>query len=329
MASLAIANNPDIRFLGRLLGDVIRAYGGEELFKRIEYIRATSVDRHRGVAGADAIDPGLDRLTLDETLDFVRGFMLFSMLANLAEDRQGVAAEQDADVAARARAAEGARHRARRSDGAARSCADRPGADRAPDRSAPQVDDRPQEPHRRADVAQGSRGSRRPRTATGSRRRSCARSRCSGRRACCAARSSASPTKSRPRSPICATCSCRCCPRSMRAGIARWATRAPSFLRAGSVDRRRPRRQSVRHRRIDAARARRGRPRRCSVIISTSVHALGAELSISTEHVERRCAACSNARRGEPRHRAAAARTSPIAARSRASMRGFRRRTRS
>ncbi|MFV0625623.1 phosphoenolpyruvate carboxylase [Sphingomonas sp. ac-8] len=100
MASLpSIANDPDIRFLGRLLGDVIRAYGGEELFKRIEYIRATSVDRHRGVAGAAAIDPGLDRLTLDETIAFVRGFMLFSMLANLAEDRQGVAAEQGADVA--------------------------------------------------------------------------------------------------------------------------------------------------------------------------------------------------------------------------------------
>jgi phosphoenolpyruvate carboxylase len=100
MASIAITNNPDIRFLGRLLGDVIRAYGGEELFKRIEYIRATSVDRHRGVAGAGAIDSGLDRLSLDETLDFVRGFMQFSMLANLAEDRQGVATEKDADMAA-------------------------------------------------------------------------------------------------------------------------------------------------------------------------------------------------------------------------------------
>ena len=99
MASLpAITNNPDIRFLGRLLGDVIRGYGGEALFKRIEYIRSTSVDRHRGIAGADAIDPGLERLTLDETLDFTRGFMLFSMLANLAEDRQGIAAEPDADV---------------------------------------------------------------------------------------------------------------------------------------------------------------------------------------------------------------------------------------
>src|SRR3546814_20076244 len=38
-------------------------------------------------------------LSLDDTLSFVRGFMLFSMLANLAEDRQGVAAEPGADVA--------------------------------------------------------------------------------------------------------------------------------------------------------------------------------------------------------------------------------------
>ena len=93
-----ITQNPDIRFLGRLLGDVIRAYGGETLFRRVEYIRSTSVDRHRGIVDADAIDPGLAALSLDDTLAFVRGFMLFSMLANLAEDRQGVAAEPGADV---------------------------------------------------------------------------------------------------------------------------------------------------------------------------------------------------------------------------------------
>ncbi|SDA25773.1 phosphoenolpyruvate carboxylase [Sphingomonas sp. NFR15] len=99
MAELpSIANNPDVRFLGKLLGDVIRAYGGEMLFKRTEYIRAASVDRHRGVAGGE-VDLGLGSLSLDETLDFVRGFMLFSMLANLAEDRHGVAAEKGADVA--------------------------------------------------------------------------------------------------------------------------------------------------------------------------------------------------------------------------------------
>ena len=92
-----IAQNPDIRFLGKLLGDVIRLYGGEALYARTEAIRSASVDRHRGLADAGAIDARLGALSLDETLDFVRGFMLFSMLANLAEDRQGIAAEPDAN----------------------------------------------------------------------------------------------------------------------------------------------------------------------------------------------------------------------------------------
>ncbi len=94
-----ISQKPDIRYLGRILGDVIRAYGGEKLFRQTEYIRSASVDRHRGVAGADEIDTGLEALNLDDTLSFVRGFMLFSMLANLAEDRQGVAQEKGATLA--------------------------------------------------------------------------------------------------------------------------------------------------------------------------------------------------------------------------------------
>ena len=108
MASLpAIANNSDIRFLGTLLGDVIRAMAATRLFRRTEYIRSASVERHRGLAEGrtdEAVDPGLEALSLDETLDFVRGFMLFSMLANLAEDRQGVAAELGADLAEARRA---------------------------------------------------------------------------------------------------------------------------------------------------------------------------------------------------------------------------------
>jgi len=100
MATLPpITNNPDVRYLGRVLGDVIRAYGGETLYERTEAIRSASVERHRGI-GQGSPDVGLGALDLDETLDFVRGFMLFSMLANLAEDRQGIAAEEGADVAA-------------------------------------------------------------------------------------------------------------------------------------------------------------------------------------------------------------------------------------
>lgn len=42
---------------------------------------------------------GPEALMLDGTQAFVRGFMLFSLLANLAEDRQGVAADPCATLA--------------------------------------------------------------------------------------------------------------------------------------------------------------------------------------------------------------------------------------
>lgn len=98
-----IAQNPDIKFLGKMLGDVIKLYGGEKLYRQTEYIRATSVDRFRRSNGSLAddqndIDSGLGALSLDDTINFVRGFMLFSMLANLAEDRQGVEQEVGATV---------------------------------------------------------------------------------------------------------------------------------------------------------------------------------------------------------------------------------------
>ncbi len=97
MSATHLAQNPDIQFLGRVLGDVIREQGGERLFALTERIRSASVARARG--SADGGD-GLSDLTLGETLDFVRGFMLFSLLANIAEDREGVAREEGADLAA-------------------------------------------------------------------------------------------------------------------------------------------------------------------------------------------------------------------------------------
>src|SRR6202521_3444160 len=99
-AAPAITQNADVRFLGKLLGDVIRTYGGDKLLERIEAIRAASVDRYRGIANPRGLAAGWESLSLDETLAFVRSFMLFSMLANLAEDRQGAAAEKDSTLAA-------------------------------------------------------------------------------------------------------------------------------------------------------------------------------------------------------------------------------------
>ena len=98
-AAPAITQNADVRFLGKLLGDVIRTYGGDALLDRIEAIRAASVDRHRGIANPRGLAAGWESLSLDETVAFVRSFMLFSMLANLAEDRQGAAAEKDSTLA--------------------------------------------------------------------------------------------------------------------------------------------------------------------------------------------------------------------------------------
>jgi phosphoenolpyruvate carboxylase len=94
-----IEQNPDIRYLGKLLGDVIREDDGEVLFDRIETIRSASVNRHRGRAELQDLVNALEALTLDGVLAFVRGFMLFSLLANLAEDRQGVAADPCATLA--------------------------------------------------------------------------------------------------------------------------------------------------------------------------------------------------------------------------------------
>jgi phosphoenolpyruvate carboxylase len=92
----SIQQNEDIRYLGQLLGNVIREHGGERLFERTEHIRSASVDRHRS---GELVDLELDKLSLDETTAFVRGFGLFSMLANLAEDRDGIMAEADMDFA--------------------------------------------------------------------------------------------------------------------------------------------------------------------------------------------------------------------------------------
>jgi phosphoenolpyruvate carboxylase len=97
----ALTQNADVRFLGKLLGDVIRARGGDALFQRIEAIRASSVDRYRGIANPRGLSAGgLDALSLDEAVAFARSFMLFSMLANLAEDRQGVSAERESTLGA-------------------------------------------------------------------------------------------------------------------------------------------------------------------------------------------------------------------------------------
>ncbi|WP_426163999.1 phosphoenolpyruvate carboxylase [Sandarakinorhabdus sp. DWP1-3-1] len=85
------SDREDVRYLGRLLGDVIREQDGAAVFDAIEGIRQASVAAHRAPDGASrrALEERLERLELGDTLRFVRGFLLFSLLANLAEDRGG------------------------------------------------------------------------------------------------------------------------------------------------------------------------------------------------------------------------------------------------
>jgi phosphoenolpyruvate carboxylase len=79
----------DIRLLGRLLGDVLRDQEGADVFDVVETIRQTAVRFRResdAKSGAD-LDLLLKKLTRDQTISVVRAFSYFSHLANIAEDQ--------------------------------------------------------------------------------------------------------------------------------------------------------------------------------------------------------------------------------------------------
>ena len=95
------SNSADLRYLGRLLGDVIRAQDGAAVFDAIEGVRRASVAAHRtpDAAATAALSARIGSLDLGDTLRFVRGFLLFSLLANLAEDRGDAASNPEATLA--------------------------------------------------------------------------------------------------------------------------------------------------------------------------------------------------------------------------------------
>ena len=79
----------DIRLLGRLLGDVLREQEGEAVYNVVETIRQTAVRfrRDADAVAAKEIDKLLKNLTRDQTNSVVRAFSYFSHLANIAEDQ--------------------------------------------------------------------------------------------------------------------------------------------------------------------------------------------------------------------------------------------------
>ena len=78
-----------VRFLGRVLGDVIRAEDGEEVFNQIEEIRKASVAFHREgtEAAARAMTARLEGLSLPDTVRFAHSFACFLQITNIAEDQ--------------------------------------------------------------------------------------------------------------------------------------------------------------------------------------------------------------------------------------------------
>ncbi len=79
----------DIRYLGRLLGDVVREQEGDAVFDVVETIRQTAVRfrREDDNAAAQTLEKKLRALSPEQTVSVVRAFSYFSHLANIAEDR--------------------------------------------------------------------------------------------------------------------------------------------------------------------------------------------------------------------------------------------------
>jgi phosphoenolpyruvate carboxylase len=75
-----------IRRLGKLLGDVIRETSGEATFTMIERIRQLSVGEYREGKNNPELTALLAQLPPDDAVAFIRGFTLFSQLANIADD---------------------------------------------------------------------------------------------------------------------------------------------------------------------------------------------------------------------------------------------------
>ena len=79
----------DIRFLGRILGEVIREQEGKHAFALIERVRTLSVSYRlkRNANAGRALDRVLRNLSNDEAVSVIRAFSYFSHLANIAEDQ--------------------------------------------------------------------------------------------------------------------------------------------------------------------------------------------------------------------------------------------------
>ena len=82
----------DIRLLGRILGDTLRAQEGEAVFDLVERIRQISIRFRRDddLAAKLELTTILDGLAFEQAIQVVRAFTYFSHLANIAEDQHHI-----------------------------------------------------------------------------------------------------------------------------------------------------------------------------------------------------------------------------------------------
>ena len=106
MASELTELRSTVRYVGAVLGDVIRAQDGEALFERIEAIRKASVAYHRHGTPemARLMAERLSALELADMARFAHSFSCFLQITNIAEDqlqrRRGRAGEIQPDTLA-------------------------------------------------------------------------------------------------------------------------------------------------------------------------------------------------------------------------------------
>ncbi len=87
MRSADDALSDDIRLLGRLLGDVIRAQAGDDTFELIERVRRIAVGGRRdGSSSVGALRTALSAEPIEQQLHVIRAFDWLALLANTAED---------------------------------------------------------------------------------------------------------------------------------------------------------------------------------------------------------------------------------------------------
>ena len=89
----------DIRFLGRLLGEVLRAQEGDLVFDVVETLRASAVrgGKHASETHRRDLQQLLNKLSPHEITCVIRAFSYFSLLANIAEDRHRGRAQRQED----------------------------------------------------------------------------------------------------------------------------------------------------------------------------------------------------------------------------------------